>query len=180
MHKDPQRETGKRPVGRPRKTDKKVYVKKGTVSTGRPKSYSEEIANYICEQLMYGRSLTSICREPKMPSMPTIYSWLRRTSKNFNEDFFNSYLMSRKFQADTLADQVIDIADDGSNDTYVKINTETGEAETIVNYDNIQRSRLRIKARQWAAAHLLPRKYAARMQLAGKDDQALVWETTSL
>ena len=154
MQKEPQHEAVKRPVGRPTKPNKKGYVKKGTVSTGRPKAYTQEIAAYICEQLIFGRSLTSICREPDIPTMPTIYSWLKRNGKNFKEDFFNSYLSSRTLQADMLADQILDIADEGSN--------------------NIKRSHLRIKTRQWLAAHLLPRKYSERMRLTGKDDEALI------
>ena len=165
MQKEPQHEAVKRPVGRPTNPNKKAYVKKGTVSTGRPKAYTQEIAVYICEQLIFGRSLTSICRQPDIPTMPTIYSWLKRNGKNFKEDFFNS---------DMLADQILDIADEGSTNTYAKVNKKTVEMETSGEYDSIERRRLRIKARQWLAAHLLPRKYSERMQLTGKDDKALI------
>lgn len=73
-----------------------------------------------------------------------------------------------------LADQILDIADEGSTNTYAKVNKKTVEMETSGEYDSIERRRLRIKARQWLAAHLLPRKYSERMQLTGKDDKALI------
>ena len=75
---------------------------------------------------------------------------------------------------------MIDIADDGRNDTYTKINSRTGELETVVDYDNVRRSRLRFDALKWKAAHLLPRKYSARMQVADRDDQALISATTTV
>jgi terminase small subunit-like protein len=38
------------------------------------------------------------------------------------------------------------------------------EAERIVDHENIQRSRLRVDARKWAAARLAPRKYGDRVE----------------
>ena len=50
--------------------------------------------------------------------------------------------------------EIIEIADDASGD-YVT----TSEGKRIVDHENIQRSRLRVDARKWAAARLAPRKY---------------------
>ena len=46
------------------------------------------------------------------------------------------------------------IADDASGD-YVT----TSDGKRIVDHENIQRSRLRVDARKWAAARLAPKKY---------------------
>ena len=46
------------------------------------------------------------------------------------------------------------IANDASGD-YVT----TSDGKRIVDHENIQRSRLRVDARQWAAARLAPKKY---------------------
>lgn len=40
--------------------------------------YDEEIADAICERLVVGEGLTSICRDPAMPSIGTVYYWMRR------------------------------------------------------------------------------------------------------
>src|SRR5258708_5808187 len=56
--------------------------------------------------------------------------------------------------ADKLFREIIEIADDASGD-YVT----TSDGKPIVDHENIQRSRLRVDARKWAAARLAPKKY---------------------
>ena len=55
--------------------------------------------------------------------------------------------------------EIIEIADDASGD-YVT----SSDGQTIVDHENIQRSRLRVDARKWAAARLAPRKYGDRVE----------------
>jgi hypothetical protein len=61
---------------------------------------------------------------------------------------------AREEQADKLFREIIEIADDASGD-YVT----TSDGKRIVDHENIQRSRLRVDARKWAAAKLAPKKY---------------------
>jgi hypothetical protein len=42
--------------------------------------------------------------------------------------------------------------------------TNAGSPQAIVDQENIQRSRLRVDARKWAAARLAPRKYRDRVE----------------
>jgi hypothetical protein len=149
--------------------------------TGRPPSaYNDKTANYILIELMKGRTLTKICNEADMPPLPIIYGWLSEYSKYYHEEFSKSYREAREVQADTMADQIIDIAADGENDTYTRTNPKTGQPETAINFDYIQRSRLRVDAMKWKAAHLLPRKYSERMQLTGAEGKDLIPTTTTL
>lgn len=150
----------KRKIGRPKNPSKKVYVKKGTPRTGRPQIYSDEIACRICLNLMQGKSLTAICRGKRMPSLPTVYSWLDYKGKKFRKDFFKSYCVAREIQAEVLADEILDIADD----------EEIG----------IKKCRLMIKSRKWIATHLLPRKFNDRMQLTGQGDKILTPSNTKV
>ena len=46
--------------------------------TGRPSGYSEAVADAICERLVVGEALESICRDPAMPSVGTVYNWMKR------------------------------------------------------------------------------------------------------
>ncbi len=71
-----------------------------------------------------------------------------------NEDFRKRYAISREQQAERMAEELLDIADDGSNDTQVD---EKGRR--IVDFDHINRSRLRVDTRKWIASKLLPKKY---------------------
>lgn len=120
---------------------------------GRPSTYSEEKATEICARIAAGESLNSICKEQGQPGITAVYAWLLR-----HENFAKMYARAREEQADTLADEIVAIADDGSNDTSVD---ENGFERT--NQENIQRSKLRVDARKWVAAKLKPRKYGERV-----------------
>jgi hypothetical protein len=76
-----------------------------------------------------------------------------------NEGFRDNYVRARDAQADYLAEEIIQIADDGLNDTYA---TEDGDA---VNHDVIARSRLRVDARKWYAGRMAPKKYGEKVQV---------------
>jgi hypothetical protein len=128
---------------------------------GRPTIFTQELADQICERLADGESLKGICAASDMPNRATVFRWLAS-----NKDFCDTYARAREAQADVLADEILVIADDGSNDTY---ETEDG---TRVNQDVIARSRLRVDARKWIAAKLKPKVYSDRVAttVSGPDD----------
>lgn len=132
---------------------------------GRPKVYSDKIAKRICREMIKGRSVAKICKDADMPSEPTVYSWLQKGSANYQENFFKWYNDARIIRAERLAEEIIDIADDGTNDTYESYNKKTGALETIVDNDVIRRSELRVKARQWWVSKILSHKYGDKSQL---------------
>jgi hypothetical protein len=141
---------------------------------GRPESYTEDLGAFICKELMKGKTLTKICKDPKVPCLSIVYSWLTPLHPRYKEGFSKSYRMAREVQAEVLADQMLDIADDGMNDTYERWNPKTGKMEKVVDYDHIKRSALRVDTRKWEAAHMLPTKYSDRVQLTGKDNESLI------
>ena len=73
--------------------------------------------------------------------------------------FRDQYARAREEQADKLFREIIEIADDKSGDCIT-----TSDGKRIVDHENIQRSRLRVDARKWAAARLAPRKYGDRVE----------------
>lgn len=87
------------------------------------------------------------------PSYTSVMRWLE-----VNERFRESYARARQDQADYLAEEIVQIADDGLNDTY---ETEDGPK---TNQDVIARSRLRVDARKWYASKLAPKKYGDKIQ----------------
>ncbi len=127
----------------------------------RPTDYTDELAVNICAMIASGKSLVSICKQDNMPSTVTVYSWLQK-----NKEFLNIYTRAREDQADTLADEIIDISDEGLNDTYID---ENGNKRT--DQDVIARSRLRVEARKWVAAKLKPKKYGDKINLAGAGEE---------
>jgi hypothetical protein len=127
---------------------------------GRPSEYSPERGDEICGRLAKGESLNSICKSENMPALPTVYRWMRQ-----REEFRNNYASAREDQADTLADEILYIADTPVSGIKTKTNS-AGEVETTES-DMIEHRRLQVDARKWIAAKLKPKKYgdAQAMQI---------------
>lgn len=64
-----------------------------------PSGYSEAVAGAICERLAIGESLTSVCRDPAMPAIGTVYYWLRR-----HPEFVERYRRAKSFARDLLVE----------------------------------------------------------------------------
>jgi hypothetical protein len=129
---------------------------KAPAKIGRPSKYTPELADEICARIAQGESLVHICSEKAMPSTVTIWSWLDKRS-----EFLTKYTRAREAQAEFYANQIIDIADE----TPV---TETpdpdGGVTMRVDSAGVQRNKLRVDARKWIAARLLPKKYGEKIQ----------------
>lgn len=136
---------------------------------GRPSDYTQDIADILCEQLAEGISMHRACESEGMPNKRTVFRWLRT-----NEEFRHQYENSKAEAADYLAEEMIEIADDGTNDYMTKKNADGTESE-VVNTEHIQRSRLRIDARKWIASKLKPKKYGdkASVEHTGADGGAI-------
>lgn len=103
---------------------------------GRPSDYTQETADIICERLADGESLRAICRDDGMPSTSAVCRWLAA-----NEAFREQYAHARELQADSLFDDILDIAD-GTR------------AMMEGNDPDVQRDRLAVDARKWMAGKL--------------------------
>lgn len=134
----------------------------------RPSKYTPEIADKICEIISTSsKGLKAICKDLNVSAV-TVYHWLKN-----NDVFLNTYTRARESQADLLADEIIEIADDTSNDTTVNEN-----GKEIANSEWINRSRLRVEARKWIASKLKPKKYADKIDIEHSGELKTVTETT--
>ena len=124
------------------------------MTAGRPTTYCEETATAVCEQLAMGRSLRSVCADPDMPGMSTVFQWLGR-----HKEFAEQYARAKEESADAMVEEMLAIADDGLNDTYTD---ENGNVRVM--QDHVQRSRLRVDTRKWIASKLKPKKYGEKVQ----------------
>jgi hypothetical protein len=139
---------------------------------GRATEFDQAIADVICDRLTNGESLRNIALDDAMPAASTVYKWLSQ-----NEQFAEQYAHAREAQADTLADEIVDIADDGSND-WMERELESGKTIEVVNAEHIARSRLRVDARKWVAAKLKPKKYGDKIEAEVNHNlspEALAW-----
>lgn len=140
---------------------------------GRPSLYSEELAEEICRRIAGGRSLRSVCRDADMPDGATVCRWL---AKEEHARFRDHYAHARELQADALFDEALEIADNGTNDWM--LHNDPDNPGYRLNGEHVQRSRLRVDTRKWAAAKLAPKKYGDKIEqtLQGPGGSPLVVE----
>lgn len=89
-----------------------------------------------------------------MPSQSMVFRWLQS-----NQSFREQYALAREVQADSWADDIIEIADDSSGDTIV--DPESGNER--FNSEYAARSRIRVDTRKWLMARMAPKKYGDKI-----------------
>ena len=128
---------------------------------GRPREIrSEENAELICRLIVEGFTLRQIARELGCDNS-AICHWRAE-----DEAFSQRYARAKEAQADTLADELLDIADDGQND-WMKRELESGSIVEIPDHEHIQRSRVRVDTRKWLMSKMAPRRYGDRVEHVG-------------
>lgn len=126
-------------------------------------SYSPELAERICVRLADGESLKRICKDPDMPSSPRIvFQWLKKYP-----EFAEDYKQARDFYTDLVEDEILDLADDSSQDQ---------REDGTYDHDHINRSRLKVDTRKWWLAKQRPKKWSDKVtqEVTGKDGGPLV------
>lgn len=107
-----------------------------------------ELAIRICTRMAAGLPLTKVCRQAGMPSLTTVYAWRAR-----HPEFDTMLRRARGDLADTLFAQAIEIAD-----------------EKCVDGVAVQRNRLRVDTRRWAAGKMNARLYGDQLAIGGAEE----------
>jgi hypothetical protein len=141
---------------------------------GRPSSFTQDMGDTICARIAEGESLRKICQDDWMPDRVTIYRWLAA-----DPEFCNHYTRAREDQADTLADEIIAIADEQPE--VIAVLNKNGELiEHKLDNAFLQWQKNRIDARKWTAMKLKPKKYGDRQILAGDSEAPLEVQNNAL
>lgn len=135
---------------------------------GRPSEFTQGVADDICKRLGLGESLRTICRDDELPCCSTVFKWL-----NQQPEFAEQYARARETQADSLFDEILDIADDGTNDWMEAHDKEGANIGWRENGEALRRSQLRIDARKWMAGKLKPKKYGDKTLLGSDPENPL-------
>lgn len=143
------------------KSTKEEEANKG----GRPSIYSRELAEKICCRIANGETLRSICRDDDMPTRSTVAEWV----VSDREGFSGLYARARDMQIENWADEIVDIADDGSND-WMERNRGEDDVGWQLNGEHVQRSKLRSDNRKWLLSKLKPDRYGDKLTHAGDKD----------
>jgi hypothetical protein len=127
---------------------------------GRPTKYTQELADYICERLACGESMRSVCRDADLPAVSSVFKWIREDA-----EFSSQYAKAKEESADALIEDMLDIADNGVNDYMENLDADGKCVGYRLNGEFLQRSKLRVDVRKWAASKLKPKKYGDKTQV---------------
>ena len=120
--------------------------------------YSEQCGNDICELVANGVSIQEICKSDTFPCEATVYGW-----GSTYPDFFLKLQLARQRCADLLIAEAMEIADDSKGD----IKTDE-KGRTVIDWENVNRSKLRVETRKWYASKLAPKRYGDKLELSGE------------
>ena len=119
---------------------------------GAPTIKTPAILEAILAGISLGKSARTMCIEVGI-SQRVLWNWLAN-----DQELMRNYLRAKELCVDAYAEEIIEISDDGTRDTYLD---EKGRE--VVNRDVIARAQLRIDARKWYAARLAPKKYGDKL-----------------
>jgi hypothetical protein len=120
-----------------------------------PSTYTDELAAEICDRLSAGEPLAVICRDEHMPARRTVSDWRRA-----HPEFGAAFLEARDEGYDSIAQDCLEIADDGRRD-YAR----DEDGHEVVDHDHIQRAKLRVETRLKLLAKWDPRRYGDKVAI---------------
>jgi hypothetical protein len=91
-----------------------------------------------------------------------VFRWLAA-----HKEFRDQYARAREARADAMAEEILEISDDDSDDAI--IDPETGS--TRLNTEFVARSRLKVDTRKWLMARMAPKVYGDKVsqEISGPD-----------
>lgn len=146
----------------------KTPTKKIKRKVGRPTGYSQKLADTVCARLSEGESMRTIALDSHMPALSTLFKWLRE-----HKEFSEQYARAKQESADAMAEEIMDIADDGRND-WVEKERKDGTTFVALDSEHVQRSRLRIDTRKWLMAKMKPKKYGEKVDVTSDGEKVAI------
>lgn len=137
---------------------------------GRPTIYTDKLGEKICSRIASGESIRKIVKDDDMPASSTIFRWLLDEEY---KSFWEQYEKARNIQAELMFEEILDIADDGSND-WMEREYKDGGTFITQNPEVVGRSRLRVDTRKWYLSKVLPKKFGDKQIVTGDEDNPIV------
>ena len=107
-------------------------------------TYTDEIANRICERMIEGEDIVTICKDAEMPSRATVYRWMDE-----HPAFEAQCARAREGLADFEAARIAKIAQDCT--------PESAPAD-----------RVKLAALQWLASKRSPKRWGDKIEIDAK------------
>lgn len=125
--------------------------------------YSADLAQEICDGLQTGKGIATLCRaNPHWPSEGTIRGWILNPPE---AEFAAMYARARDLGYRAWSEQILEIADDSSADL-----DDDGKPKREI----VERSKLRVSARQWLLSKLVPKTYGDKLDVTTRDETETV------
>lgn len=116
-----------------------------------------DVAAKVLKAMSEGRSLRAVCKEIGYDA-----SVVRQWVLDDVSGFASHYARARVLQVEALADELREVADDGTND-WMTIKRGDTEVE-VENKEVVNRSRLRIDTLKWIMSKIAPKNYGDKVQ----------------
>ena len=121
--------------------------------------YSPEVADKLARCLAVGMSLRQACAQPGMPDDSSVREWLLDP----DHPFFDIHEKAKKLSYHRMAEDILEIVDDGRND-WMQVEDPENPGWKF-NNENYQRSKLRADKRQWMLSKMLPKIFGDKIQV---------------
>ena len=124
----------------------------------------EKVFTDILKRISEGEPLRKVLKGKGMPSSQTFYRWIDNDEEeNQEENKSKRYARACEERADKIFEDILDIADDGTNDMMT---IDKGHNSVQVEDREVTgRSKLRIEARKWMLAKMSPKKYGDKSEI---------------
>lgn len=127
-----------------------------TPKRGRPSKFTQELADEICERLSDGEPLATICRDPRMPKVTTVWDWGQR-----RPEFSESIARARIEGFDSIAAECLEISNSPVEAIREKMSKDGVE---ITKEDALGHRRLQIETRLKLLSKWDPKRYGDKIQ----------------
>lgn len=132
---------------------------------------SDAQADEICVRVAAGETCKAVCRDLGVSAA----TFRLMVVDDRPAGLADRYARAREAQAESWADEIVELADECSRDSV-----EGKNGEDVPNHEWITRSRLRVDTRKWLMAKLHPKAYGEKIEqtVLGKDGGPIVikWE----
>jgi hypothetical protein len=125
--------------------------------------YTPEIAETILERLADGEGLNAICRSEGMPSRGAVRKWIDTDHEGFGARYMRAHAQGIAL----LADDLIEISDDSSQDVV-----ELPDGRKATDHEVVARARLRVDSRKWLLSKLIPKVYGDKVDVNHSGEMA--------
>lgn len=137
---------------------------------GRPTKLTKELATELCNLIASGHTINQAAHKCGL-ARQTVIAWAMKGADPESSLiwFTTMYDAAIQTRLEVWADELNEIADDGSNDWYERESKDGSKTWIAADQEHINRSRLRVDTRKWLLSKLSSKKYGDKVEHTGED-----------